>query len=208
MLRLFLLAEGSSDEVLRAPLSWMLNRDPAVDAFAIDRVDFGRLPSPPRTLSERIARVVEVDAPDILLVHRDSDGRPFEERVAEIRVASGDVDCVPVVPVRMSETWFLFDQTALRLAAGSTDESIELDLPRLTRLEATPNPKRRLRKNLEKASGLRGRRLAKFDWRAAYHRLSQKIDDFEPLLALPSFARTVEALSDAVHEASLRKRTP
>lgn len=203
MLRLSLLGEGGSDVVLLEPLSWLLRRDSAVGDFRITRTDFGLLPNPPRTLAERVSRSFEVDAPDILLIHRDNDGEPIGAREDEILRASRALPlCVPVVPVITSETWFLFDEMALRRAAGSTDVSIPLSLPRLRELESVKRPKVLLRDSLQVASGLSGKRLSKFNWRAAYHRLARTITDFEPLLELPAFGRTADALAAAVRQSS------
>lgn len=209
MLRLSLLAEGSSDAVLLAPIGWMLARDPVVDGYVLSRIDFGQVAKPPRTLKERIARAFEVDAPDILLVHRDADKAHLavarEQEIVDAAAGFG-ARCVPVVPVLMSESWFLFDEAALRSAAGSTTRSTPLELPSIPNLEEERKPKQKLRISLRAASGPSGRRLRDFDCRAAYHRLSDRIDDFGPLLDVPSFARTADALREAVADAMKRKR--
>lgn len=200
MLRLSLLAEGGSDAVLLAPLEWLLDRDPAIDGYVVSKADFGHLPRPPRSLDERIERSFAVDEPDILLVHRDADAKDLvARREQEILDASGAHRlCVPVVPVLMSEAWFLFDELALRSAAGRPRGSMPLDLPSAATLESEPKPEDKLRDSLRTASGLKGRKLQKFDWRASYHRLSRTIEDFEPLLDAPSFSCTAASLHRAV----------
>jgi predicted ATPase len=61
-----------------------------------------------------------------LFVHRDAERELLEKRVAEIHSVvseAAQTKLVPpvvcVIPVRMQEAWFLFDESALRRAAGN-----------------------------------------------------------------------------------------
>ena len=56
-------------------------------------------------------RTYESDAM-IIFVHRDSENLPLEHRLREFDDVTRQ-DVVPVVPVRMSEAWMLFDGTAM-----------------------------------------------------------------------------------------------
>jgi hypothetical protein len=58
----------------------------------------------------------------------------------------------------MQEAWLLFNEGALREAAGNPRGSVALELPRVTSLEGIPNPKETLHHLLREASGLSGRR--------------------------------------------------
>lgn len=130
---------------------------------------------------------------EILFVHRDADRKPHAARVAEIRDALNEtgsvatVSAVCVVPVRMTEAWFLFDEPALRRAAGNPNGKNPLAMPQISTLERIPDPKESLFDLLQKASGLSARRLRRFRPAESANRLSELIDDFAPLGALPAF---------------------
>lgn len=189
MLRGTLVSEGPSDKRLIPILLWIL-KQLGLDA-EIERADFFRLPTRPVTLVERIQQAVILFPCDILFVHRDSDGDPVADRLREIaagvRGAGVMGTYVPVIPVRMQETWLLFDEPAIRLAASYPKGRAPLALPPIARLEALNAPKDSLRDALKTASGLTGRRLKKFDVNQAAYRLAELIDDFAPLRVLPAF---------------------
>ena len=90
-----------------------------------------------------------------------------------------------VVPVRMQEAWLLFDEAALRTAAGNPRGRQELQLPRLGDIERLPDPKAILRQIIRTASGLSGRRLHRLE--VSTQRVAELIDDFTPLRALLAF---------------------
>ena len=196
MLRITLVADGSSDQALLPILVWMLRehfgRIPIQPNFA----DLRRLPKPPRELFERIAMSVELYPCDLLFVHRDAEREPIEKRSNEIhsaleRCEVGVLPVVCVIPVRMQEAWLLIDEPALRRAAGNPQGRQPLDLPDLRKLEDLPNPKETLHEILGTASGLGGRRLARFKRQVErhVHRVAEEVDDFGPLRELRAFQR-------------------
>jgi len=174
-----LVAEGRTDERLIPILTW-LAAQADIDR-EIERADFFRLGDRPANLSERIKQAVKFFPCDILFVHRDSDGAPVADRSAEILTAvtaSGvGVKYVAVIPVRMQETWLLFNEAAIRAAAGYPRGRSPLRLPAIPRLESVANPKDTLEAALQTASGLSGRKLKKFDANKAAYRLAELIDD-------------------------------
>jgi hypothetical protein len=87
----------------------------------------------------------------------------------------------------MTEAWFLFDETAIRRAAGNPRGTVSLNLPSLRHAEDLPNPKQVLVSALRKASGFTGRRLTKFHPGEARYRLAEGLGDFSPLRVLPAF---------------------
>ncbi len=87
----------------------------------------------------------------------------------------------------MTEAWLLFNEQALREAAGNPNGQMNLVLPTTKRLESLPDPKQILRELLEKASGLNRRRLKRFRWSQARQRLAELIDDYSPLEQLLAF---------------------
>lgn len=182
-----IVSDGGSDRVLRYPIGWLLAQHARVP-FRAELVDLGRLPRPPRSLAARVLRTVELSECDLVFVHRDAEGKSRSERVAEIRAAVADAPpWVAVVPVRMTEAWMLFDQAAIRRAAGDPSGTVALDLPAVEEVEQVRDPKLLLHSALRKASGLHGRRLAQFDVRSRHHRTSELIDDFAPLRKLAAF---------------------
>lgn len=76
---------------------------------------------------------------------------------------------MPVVPVRMTEAWLLFDQLSIRAAAGNPRGVEELNLPKLDTIENIPDPKATLYKALTLASGLSTRRRSKFPAQERVH---------------------------------------
>ena len=88
----------------------------------------------------------------------------------------------------LQETWLLFNEPAIRRAAGFPRGREDLGLPAAARLEAAADPKQILREALRTASGLSGRRLKNFSVDAAAYRLADQIDDYSPLRVLTAFA--------------------
>jgi hypothetical protein len=89
----------------------------------------------------------------------------------------------------MQEAWLLFDNAALRQAAGNPHGSIPLTLPHLSAVERIPDPKAVLYDLLCTASEWRGRRLKHFKPSRYARLVSEQIADFSPLRALSAFRR-------------------
>ena len=194
-LRYTLLADGSSDRALLPILTWLLRQSCGAIPIEAKFADLRRLPHPPKKLSERIHWSVELYPCDLLFVHRDTESAPIEKREAEIRKAleessvEDSVRVVCVVPVRMQEAWLLIDEAALRKAAGDPNGTQPLDMPDVQKLEELADPKQLIRELLRQASGLRGRRLKRFNWRSSAHRVAEMIGDFSVLYRLAAFQR-------------------
>jgi hypothetical protein len=162
---------------------------------------------PPRKgvrLADRIRSALAELPCQILFVHRDAEGLPRESRFAEIRsnilAEAGAATIIPVVPVRMSEAWFLIDETALRVASGNPNGSVRIELPRLKELEGLPDPKAILRNLLKTASELQGRRLQKFNADRACLRIADFITDFGPLRNLTAFRALESDVRQMCHD--------
>ncbi|BAY27949.1 hypothetical protein NIES2100_77760 [Calothrix sp. NIES-2100] len=190
-----LLSDGSSDKALIPILTWLLQENQIECAIQSNWADLRRLSKPPKTLSARIISSLDFYPCDLLFIHRDAEKELPEKRIAEIREAVEEtviktVTMPPhicVIPVRMQEAWLLFDEAALRMAAGNPHGRQPLQLPDLDRLEKLPDPKDTLHGLLSQASGLTGRRLKQFSANERVHRLSEIINDFSPLRALSAF---------------------
>ena len=89
----------------------------------------------------------------------------------------------------MTEAWLLFDETAIRLAAGNPNGKNPLEIPDLSVIEDIPNPKIILFKILREASGLTDRRLKKFNMAESRIRIAELVSDFSPLRKLRAFQR-------------------
>lgn len=200
-LRYTLLSDGPSDKALIPALTWLLREHFRGYAIQPEWADLWRLPVSPRGLIERMIKSVELYPCDLLFVHRDAEREPLGTRLAEIREAVAEVrkhfelpPVIGVVPVRMHEAWLLFDEAAIRRAAGNPNGQHTLNLPQTNRVEHLPDPKKNLHDLLRRASGLRGRRLARLPLSRCSHLVSSYIDTFEPLRAVPAFASLEEEI--------------
>jgi hypothetical protein len=193
-LRYTLLSDGSSDEALLPILTWILRAYLPNRPIDPQWADLRHLRQPPRGLPERIEASVRLYPCDLLFVHRDAEHAPRETRCMEIHTAIEATrqrrqipPHIPVVPVRMSEAWLLFDERAIRRAAGNPNGCKPLPLPSIAELEGLPNPKALLNDLLCMASGLHGRHLKRFSESRAIFRIADFARDFTPLRALPAF---------------------
>lgn len=151
-------------------------------------------------LARRLSGAVALYGGDLLVCHRDAERDPHSARLSEVQQAAVglNVCVVPVVPVRMTEAWFLFDQAAIRCAANNSAGRMDLFLPRRRDLESLPNPKDLLHAVLCNASGLTGQRLKKFNPHVAKHRVANFISDFSPLRSLNSFVDFERSFCSAI----------
>jgi len=190
------LGEGSSDRVLLPVLRWVIERV-TPEEFRVVWVDTSLFTTGP-TLAEKVRGALAVQPCGLLFVHRDADNQPPEWRFEEIRQAAGDQPHVAVVPIRMTEAWLLFDEGAIRAAAGRVSGREPLRLPALSRLEQVSDPKRVLRDALVMAHGATRRRARRFHPADARHRLADLIEDWTPLRQLTAFQRLEADTRDAL----------
>ena len=205
-LRYTLLSDGSSDQALVPILTWLLRAQGIHGAIQPEWADLRRLPKPPHTLSERISLSLDLYPCDLLFVHRDAEGDLQHVRTEEIHqalaAAAQRVQIPPtvcVVPVRMQEAWLLFDEQAIRWAAGNPHGRASLVLPPLNTLAQLPDAKRVLYDLLREASGLTGRRRRQFRAPTRARRVAEVINDFSPLRTLCAFRRLEDEIRRVVH---------
>lgn len=196
-----LLADGSSDRALIPIITWLLRQCLGKCVVNHSFAEPWRTPKPPKTLSEKILKIREYYPCDVLFVHRDAENQDPQNRYDEIKSAFEEakknlksVETVPVcvVPVRMTEAWLLFDVDAIREAADNPKGKEPIDLPDLKKVESIPHPEEILHDALRSASGLKGKRLKKFNPDGKVHRISGYINDFSPLRRLSAFNRLEE----------------
>lgn len=206
VLRHTLVSEGTTDANLVPIIDWTLKEQAGVRLVQGTQARLWQLPKPPRGLSQKVTTALDLFPCDVMFVHRDADTAAREDRAQEICAAlteaqeSGiQLPVVALVPVRMLEAWLCFDESAIRKAAGNPNGDQPLALPDLKRIEQRPDPKSDLQKALRLASGLRGRKLKKFDTAAAFWRIVDCIEDFAPLrqlTAYQAFEETVQRMKE------------
>lgn len=198
-LRFTLVTDGPSDAALIYPLTWLIQVNRVKHPLVPQWADLRRLREQPHGLRERVNAAIGWYPCELLFIHRDAERAPRPSRVAEIQEAVRLLSAPPVVcvvPVRMTEAWFLFDEAAIRHAAGNPNSRDLIELPKLSRVEDEPNPKQVLRSALLAASGMSLRRQRGFPVTERIHRLAELIDDFSPLRALSAFRALEEDLQN------------
>jgi hypothetical protein len=208
-IRYTLVSEGSSDRALLPILNWLLRQHTAGYAIQSEWAELRHLPRPPKELAAKIQMSLNLYPCDVLFVHRDADSpdrSSYNARVTEIQCALSQVDqwdierSIPVIPVQMTEAWLLFDEAALRRAAGNPNGRQQLEIPPLNRLEQLADPKQVLHQLLKDASELSGRRLKRFPVEARVWRITQFIHDFSLLRALEAFQTLEKNVSQVVRD--------
>lgn len=203
-LRFVLLSDGSSDRALLPALGWLLRENGVRRPLQEDWADLRWLPRPPRELADRIRTTLDLYPCELLFVHRDAEREPYQRRKEEILQAIADVGpsspAVCVIPVRMQEAWLLFNEAAIRTAAGNPRGRSPIILPPTAQLEQVPDPKQLLHDLLREASGLTGRRRRSMSVRQSAQRVGELIDDFAPLRLLPAFQAMEEDVRQVIRE--------
>ena len=197
--RFLLVCEGSSD----APLAFHIQR--LFESCGYPRPEFN-VSSEGRLLAHKIGRGLAM-APqyDVLFIHRDADSVVADPRYREIteavQRAGYDGPWVAMVPVRMTESWLLLDETAIRNATGNPNGRIRLDLPSPAEAERMADPKSALRSAVIAGAEVQGRRRRTLTKRLPGIRdqLLENLPVGGPLEQLPSWRRfrddTVAALN-------------
>jgi hypothetical protein len=194
-LRFTLVSDGPSDAALLHPLRWLLQENGAVRPIEAAWADLRAYPKLISGLEYKIGAALELYPCDLLFVHRDAEREPLAKRVEEIRTAVQRIGSdlfagrpfVCVVPVRMTEAWLLFDEAAIRQAAGNPRSTTPLCLPSLDKVEDLPDPKAVLNEALIRATDKPARRLRKFRTGQAVQRLAELIQDYSPLRRATAF---------------------
>lgn len=181
-------ADGGTDRLLVPIIQWAVHRlDPGVEILEPE-------------FRKRSGGIVEFLATYstgamLIFLHRDSESLTLDERLGEFGPVERQ-DVVPVVPVRMSEAWLLFDSSAIARAAGSRETQVAV--PHTGQLENIPNPKGLLDNLLYQAAGApTGRHGRNFKRSIASRRVSvaDYIEDYSPLENLAAFRRFQDSLA-------------
>ena len=183
-----IVADGETDRILIPIIQWSIHQlDPDVEIL---EPEF-------RRRSETVADFLSVYDSEAMLtfVHRDAEKASLEERLKEFEPLDRR-DVVPVVPIRMSEAWILFDGSAIAKAAGSPSSSVSV--PKMSGIENIADPKGLLNRLLFEAAGSpTGRRGKIFKDSISQRRVSVAgyIADYSPLERLSAFKRFQDVLA-------------
>lgn len=205
--RILFLGEGTSDSGITVHVQRIAS-DIGIEVVMTDPL-LDRLPPPERkTVALKLQAVKNYGGTyDLIVVHRDADREGRSPRVSEIQRAVASVmpgvAHTPVVPIRMTEAWLLLDESAIRQVAANPNSRLPLQLPPPKKVESIADPKVMLKDVLAKASGLSGRKLAKFHCRFPKHRrqLLERIDPAGPIRDVPSWCDFVRDLETGLNEA-------
>jgi len=200
-----LVSDGSSDSALIPVLDWLLRANGVGCAIQGRWAELRWLRRPPAGLAARLRTAVDLFPCELLFIHRDAEGVAYEFRGDEIRRAVTEAfddsqrpAWVSVIPVRMREAWLLFDEAAIRKAAGNPSGRAALQLPLLSRCEDLPDPKALLQNMLLQATGLSARRRARLRVGPMMRRITEYTHDFRPLRSVASFAALERELQEAI----------
>lgn len=200
-----LLSDGSSDKALMPIIEWTIRQNYPKLLIQGAWANLSNLKYPPKSLTDRISKAINLYPCDLLFVHRDSEKESIEQREEEVIDACKNLPdqfnehrTVAVIPMRMMEAWLLIDEKAVKIAAGNPNSKYMAEIPSLKNLESLSNPKSLLHEKLRQASGLRGRQLDRFNVNRAVHLIAENITDFSPLKALKSFQKFEEKITNVL----------
>ena len=199
-MKLMLVCEGSSDAALLPHIRDLVAGHTQADFESDFWYQGRRLADKIRNGFNRLGEC------DLLFVHRDADNDDPEERYREIADAVRDVGYggpwVGIVPVRMTESWLLLDEAAIRRIAGKPQGRTPLDLPPFSQVERISDPKATLERALLSASANRGRRRRedRRDFPGLRRQLLQNLPAGGPLEQVQSWARFRDDTIAALHK--------
>jgi hypothetical protein len=181
-----LITDGSSDKVLEAVIKWTIKQHQPTLQIDGQYSDLRQLRYLPKTPQDQILKAIELFPCDVLFIHRDAETATIATRHEEIREKYPKIELpyVAIVPIRMQEAWFLFDEQAIRKAANNPNGNMKLELPKLKTIENLPDPKEQLHGLLRTASGKNSKRL---NVNKASHDVADWITDYSSLRVLSAF---------------------
>ncbi len=193
-LKYILITDGSSDNILMSVIDWTLDVNYPELPIKGYWIDFRTFPKKVDTISKKLAIAKQLYQFDVIFYHRDAettDVKILDQRKREILGGIEDEETnkktICVIPIKMMESWLLFDVEAIKKAAGNRHYNGILELPQIKRIEQEKQPKELLHQLLKTASGLKGRNLSRFNPHFAAHLVADNITDFSPLRKLKAF---------------------
>lgn len=182
-------ADGGTDRLLVPIIQWAVHQlDPDVEIL---EPQF-------RKRSGSISKFLQTYDSEVMLIflHRDSENQTFHERLQEFESIDAS-NVVPVIPVRMSEAWIIFNAEAIAQAAGYPQSLVST--PKLSEIESISDPKSRLDDLIVQAAGNptgRTRKRLKQSMGKRRVAVSSYISDFSPLKQLHAFQAFQKSLAE------------
>lgn len=195
-----LIADGSSDQSLIPLLTTLLG-----ELLPETRIEPPQWISPTNknALSEKIAYALDPEnfQFDILFVHRDAENETIAKRVEEISQSTpaGNHPIVCVIPVKMTESWLITSDKAIKEAVGNSHSKAKLDLPAQNKIESCDS-KAVLLSALTKASEYGAQRRRKFKPELFRHRVAELTTDLTALRKISSFKKMENALKNILQQ--------
>lgn len=186
-----LIADGTADRAL-IPLLKLLLKEHLTLPFEEPQLIQGDS----NDLQSRVHTVLTKFSLDILFVHRDAENESWEKREEEIRNAiphNLTSKVVSVIPIKMTEAWLLTDPSAIRSAVGNPNSTEPLNLPKISKIEASA-AKKMLFDALTLASEFGAQRRRKFRPEQYRHRVAELTTDLNLIRQIPSFKRMEDQL--------------
>lgn len=206
-LKYILITDGSSDNILKSVIDWTLDTNYSMLPIKGYWIDFRLIPKKVNTISEKLELAKKLYQFDVIFYHRDAettDIKILEQRKREIWEGINDPETIKrticVIPIKMMESWLLFDTDAIKKAAGNRNYKGYLELPNIKSIEKEKQPKDLLHQLLKTASGLKGRNLNKFNPHVATHLVADNITDFSPLRRLRAFQVFEQDLKTVIND--------
>jgi len=187
-----LVTDGRSDRVLINIVDWCIENIDSQIAANGTYADFSALQKPPRNLSERIEKALELYTCDWLFIHRDAENQSIDDRCSEIEkalqsVPLGGKPYVFIIPIKMTEAWLLMDSDAIKRAAGNRNYKGNIELPSKRDLENIDAKKKLFDLLLQAKGSVSKREKIKFNKEKAVHLVAEYTDDFSGLFGLSAF---------------------
>ena len=91
-----------------------------------------------KSSNENLAKAIENNYYDIILVHRDGSNNPQQMRDGILEIANASV---PIIPVYEVEAWLIVDFDAFRKATNTSVQKILPQAPSLNQIETINDPK-------------------------------------------------------------------
>lgn len=191
MIKYILISDGSSDRALINIINYTLKQQFNFD-FDGERAEIGLFSRQKvKSLEDKIAVVIDYYEPTLIFIHRDAENQALEKREKEIEAALNKVDktkqYAKIIPIKMTESWLLIDEKAIRKASGNPNGTMNLEIPNIQKLETLSDSKKTLEDILRKASGLTGRRLRDLNTRQSIQIIPEYLEDFSPLEKISSY---------------------
>jgi hypothetical protein len=179
-----LLTDGSSDRALIPLIVRSLQNIAPKFHFA----DIAVAEKIPGALRDRVVRCLNDYPCDLLFVHRDAENQGLEARLHEIETATAQLAVKPVavVPVKMTESWLITDESSIRRAVGNPSGNEDLGLPEINRAERV-DAKKVLDSALSTAAFKSARRRKKFRPESYRFRVAEELPSLENLQRLGSY---------------------